>query len=444
MKKLFILAVLCIFLFHGKATAEEGPLGLREALVIAMENNHDLRAFRSSLAAKGEDIGIARSFLLPRITFEERFLRTTNPTYAFMAKLNQERFSQKDFEVSSLNNPRAVNDFQTSLSFEQPLFSHKALVGLDMAKKEYSAKGAEYIRKRQEIAQQVVRTYLMVLTAREYVAASERAVEDAGEHLRIAELRHGAGLGLYSDTLRASTALADAEQRLVSAQKHLDVAKRALGLLLGRTGAVETADSVPPIPLMDIDHYLNASMERKDVSSMELRYENARNNLKYAESGYFPVVGIGGSYQFNDHRKPFGIEGESWQLVAFLRWELFDGTKREHERSKAAHQVAEAEEYLSALKKAVSFKVNEAYLAVKESEKNVELSRSALKTAEEGKRLVKVRYENSLSPIVDLLDAQVNLDHARANAIARENEHRLAIVNLAYEGGTILKDLGIE
>jgi outer membrane protein TolC len=74
----------------------------------------------------------------------------------------------------------------------------------------------------------------------------------------------------------------------------------------------------------------------------------------------------------------------------------------------------------------------------------MELARSSLETAEEGKRLVKSRYENSLSPIVDLLDTQVMLERARANIVARENEYQRAILNLGYESGTIMEDLNIE
>jgi len=155
-------------------------------------------------------------------------------------------------------------------------------------------------------------------------------------------------------------------------------------------------------------------------------------------------VGVGGSYQFNDHRRLFGTEGESWNLNAFLRWDLFDGAGREYERSKAHYQMAEAQEYLSGLRKQVSFKVYESYLAVESTKKNLELSGAALTTAEEGKKLVKSRYENSLAPIVDLLDTQLYLDRARADHVARENEYRLAIIKLCYESGSILKELKIE
>ncbi len=442
---LFLLAVF-LLLHAASATAGDAQAGLSltDAVRSALENNYEIRAFKNALGVSNENIGVARSFLLPSLNFEERFMSTTNPTYAFMAKLNQERFSQNDFAINSLNSPGAISDFETSLSFEQPLFSKKAYVGLEMARLDHSARNEDYLRKREETAFKVTQAYFTVLKAGEQVTMAEKTLEDTKEHSRIAELRLKAGLGLFSDTLRASTAVADAEQQLVSARKNLAVARRYISLLLGMRETVDIEGAYPGIPVRDMEYYKNAALSRKDIKSMEIMHENAKNSIALSEAAYWPTVGVGGSYQLNDHRYPIGSEGSSWLLTAFLRWELFDGAKREHERSQARYRTAEAEERLKGLIDTVSFKVYESYLGIEEAKKNLELARSELQTAEEGKRLVKVRYENSLSPLVDLLDAQVSLDQARTNLVVRENEYRAAVANLSYESGTILKDLNIE
>ncbi len=437
-----VISLLSVMVETGMAA--EARLTLSQAVKAALENNHELNAQRNSHAAKQADVGIARSYLLPKISLEERYLRTVNPTYAFMTKLNQERIAVTDFAPDSLNRPEAVNDFQTALSIEQPLFARKADIGLEMSKKEVEASEEALQRKREEIAFRVVQYYLMAGTAAGYVTVAQRALEDAREHQRLAEARYTAGLGLYSDTLRAATAVADAGQKLVSAEKNLRVAKRALGLMTGSAEAVEVNDETTALPLREIEYLRGQSLARRDVKSLELRKENAKNSVKLAEAGYFPFLGVGGSYQLNDHNKPLGSEGDSWQVMAFLKWELFDGTKRKHEKAKARYQVSEAEEHLEGMKKMVSFQVDEAWLTLEEAKSNLELARKALNTAEEGRRLVKVRYEGSLSPIIDMLDAQVSSDHARANLVARENEYKLAIANLCYASGTIIADLEME
>lgn len=441
-----IFWVVLLALSVSNAFSQERVLSLKEAIEQAITGNPELRANANLLLAQREDIGIARSFLLPKLIFEERFLRTNNPTYAFMAKLNQERFSRADLAGApdTFNHPETINDFQTSFSFEQALFAPKAFIGVDMAKKEYSAKNEDFKRKKEEVALNVFRTFLGIQTAREFVAVTEKGIEDAKEHLRIAEILYNTGLGLYSDMLRAQVALSSTEEKNVSARKNLEVAKRALGLMLGLTESVDAQKERPSLEVRELEYYADTALTRKDLKGLEARYKNAENALKMANAGYLPVVGFGGSYQLNSHSYPLGEEGNSWQMMAFLRWELFDGTKREYERSKAQYQIAEAGEYLEGLKKQISFMIYDAYLTVDETRKKLELAGHALKAAEEGRRLVKTRYDNALSTMVDLLDVQTNLDASRANVVEKEGAYLTALATLGFQSGTILRDLGIE
>jgi outer membrane protein TolC len=440
---IFLLIFLSVMSAKTVRAAGE-RLTLDEAVRMALKNNHELQAQKNAHAAKGAEVGVARSALLPKISLEERYLRTASPAYAFMTKLSQQRIEMADFVPESLNHPGAVDDFQTAVIIEQPLFVKKANIGIEMSKMEAAASEEALHRKKEEVAFKVVQYYLMAGTAGEYVKVAEKALEDAQEHQRLAEVRYAAGLGLYSDTLRATTAVAEARQRLVSAGKNFSVAKRALGLMVGSAEAVEVTAETPALPVREIETLRTQSLARRDVKSLEMKTENAKNNIKLAEAGYYPMVGVGGTYQWNDHNHPLGGEGDGWQVMAFLRWELFDGAKTKHEKIKAGYQASEAEEYLKGMKKMVSFQVDEAWLTLDEAKKNRELAQEELKTAEEGRRLVKVRYEGALSPMLDLLDAQVSFDRARANQVAKENEYKVAIFSLGYASGTILQELQIE
>lgn len=447
LRVLHLIALVAIFAAHihsGSARAEERRLALKEAVQIALEKNHHMRAMRNSMLAQKQDIGIARSLLLPQISIEERFVRTNNPPGVFMAKLNQERFGQADFAIDSLNQPRPVSDIQTTATIEQALFSGRGLMGWGMAKKDFAAKQHDYERKKEETALYVVRSYLQVGTAKAYLSVAKAGVDDAAEHLRIAQVRERNGLGLYSDVLRARTAMTEAEQKKVTAEKNLILAKRSLGLLLGSEEPFDIVEQQIEFPLYSIESYTGLVGKRRDIMAMELRYENAGNNVRLVQSRYLPTVGMRASYQMNDHRTVFGNEGESWWLMGVLKWDLFDGAGREYEYSKARYNQAEAKEHLSGLKKMASFAITEAYLATEEAGKIRDLSRSALATAEEGKKLVKSRYTNSLSPFVDLLDVQLTVDGARASLVARENDYQMAIMRLHYETGSILRTLGVE
>jgi len=446
---LLIFAGIFVFVLNGFSVqaAEqitEMRLTLGEAVAKALENNHEIKAGKSALAAGRQDIGIARSYLLPKISVEERYLRTNNPGYAFMSKLNQSRIELPDFNPDNLNSPDAINDYQSSISIEQPVFVKKALVGLDMSRTESMAKEEDVRRKEEEIAFSVVKACLNVLTAREYVQVARLGVADAGERLRIANLRYKNDVGQYADSLRASTSFTEAKQRLNVAQKGVSLARRALGVLLALPDSPDVADAPFDLTLKELSSYTQVADARADVRALELRGENARNNIRLAEAGYFPYVGVGGSYSLNDHNTPLGSEGKSWQVTAFLRWDLFDGTRREYERAKARHQEAQVREHLAAMKKGVSFKIYEAWLNVEEAKQNIQLAEEALKTAEEGARLLKLRYENGLSSLSDLLNTQTSLEQARAGVVERTNAYKTALAALSFESGTLLQDLNID
>jgi outer membrane protein len=430
--------------FPAANPTAEKIVSLQEAVAMALAANPTLQAARNGLAAKEDEIGMTGADLLPKISVEERVMRTSNPTYGFMAKLNQERFTADDFAIDSLNHPEPITDYQTTLALEMMLFVPKARIGHEMSRTAFAAAEQRFGRQQEQIVADVARACLMVLTSARYVDVSIKALDDAREHKRIAQLRYDNGQGLYSDTLRAATAVIEAEQQLVSARKNLAVAKRTLGLLLGLSEPVAVRPGYPAIPVQEVDYYCQAAMARKDLKALAEQRRNAENNLKLAEAGLLPTLGVGSSYQRNDHRWPVGGEGDSWQVTGFLRWELFDGNRRKYEASRARHQLAEKIEYLKGMEKAVLFKVHEAYLAVEESTRKAELARAALQSAEESQRLVETRYENSLAPLVDLLDVQVSLDRARAAGTANENGLQAAIINLGYESGTILNDLQIE
>jgi outer membrane protein TolC len=439
-----ILLAMYIALSQTFVIAQEA-ITLKDAVKIALENNNELLAMKNSLSATERDIGIARSLLMPKLKMDETFVSTNNPGQVFALKIDQRRFTSSDLNGApdTFNNPGIINNFMTGIAVEQPIFLKKANVGINMAKKEYSAQGYEYLRKQEELILEVSQAYLIVSTSQEYINVADKAINDAKEHLRIADIKYQNGTGLYSDVLRANTALTEAQQNFITAQKNSNLAKRTLGLLLGKTDSVDIIDTVPDIAIQDSAYYDSVSLYRNDIKSMELKVENANNNIKFTEADYFPTIGAGGGYQLYDHRAPFAFEGHNYTVSGSMKWDAFDGKKRKYEKLKAQDKFAEAQQYLEGFKKSVSYKVFESLQEIEEAKKNLELSNAALLSAEEGKRLVLKRWENSLSPFVELMDTQTNLDRARANVIKSQNNYKSALLQLSFESGTIFKDLGI-
>jgi len=433
-----LYSVFFILIIASSAVAER--LSLKQAIHIALNDSHDLKAYSWTIEDQKNDVSAARGHFYPRVNIEERYIRTDSPTYGFMAKLNQERFSQEDFLINKLNNPDDISDFQTALTIEQPLFVPKVNIGLGISKNELEARKAEYKIKKDEKALTVVKMFLGIQTAREHLKAAQKGLEDALEHKRLASLRNESGTGLYSDMLRTEVEVKKAESDILKIKGNIEVSKRALGLALGKTEAVDVLGEKISLPVTDLTSYLKASENRQDLEALRLRYENSREGVKLEKTAFLPEMGIRGSYQFNDHTNPFAPEGESYMLMGFLRWNLFDASKYSKIK-KAKANKSKLEEDLLGLNKMIIFKVHEAYTRVMEKEQNLLLSSAIVDEAQEALRLVRVRYENSLASMVDLLDTQVMLNNSRAGLITAESDYISSIADLYYQSGILLNTL---
>jgi outer membrane protein TolC len=411
-------------------------VGLQEAFQLALTRNPTLLAMENSVDAAREKVGAARSYLLPRLTFEERYTRTDNPTYAFSSKLNQSRFESADFAVDNLNDPDDINDFMTSISLTQAVYSREASLGVKMARTQTEALGLDYQRGREKVLLDVMEAFIGGETAQGYLTVAEKGLEDARAHLEIARSRVDTGLGLESDLLRAEVSVKESEERLISAQKNTSLANRSLGLILGQTGPVKAVGGSLPVPALEpVTYYEETSNTRSDLLAMAKRVHNAKLNIDKSAAGFSPTVGLGGSYQVNSHEAPLDEEGSSYQVSAFFRWDIYSGGLKGHSDSSARYKLQEAEAYYDGLKKEILYRINEAYLNVLEATRGLELANSRLSLADETARLIKKRYENSLATVVELLDAQTALDSARADLVAKTNSHLISMARLHFQSG---------
>ncbi len=444
MKTLLIFAV-AVLTMPSAAGAGTGAVSVGEAINLALQRNHLLKAAFHERDAAKEDLAISRSRYLPRIYLDENAAASNAPTRTFMMKLDEGRFTQNDFQVDNLNHPKTRADFRTALTLEQPLFDFSIGRGVEMAEKEDVARGFALEQRRQDVAFRVYKAYLDVQKAKANVSATEQAVKDAGEHLRLARLRNQAGLGLMSDELRARTYLSEAEQRKITAGNDLLLAKMRLAQATGGAAGTELdirEDIAAPALAHSAADLVHLAMEnRQDLKEAETGVAKADAGVRMARSTYLPTVYATATYQMNDRDIPFGRDNDSWIVGANLRWELFDGLRRSGEVGKARALRQSAAEYLENYRKEVALQVEESYLRREEAVKRLEVARDSVQDSAEGVRLISRRFENALATMSELLDAQTAVDRARAELIENQSNCALATARLYSAAGIFLKEV---
>ena len=350
MSKFYLSIILVLVSFHT-ATAEPTALSLREAISMAMEKNHLVRAagFRASAARQG--IGIAGSRYYPDILFEETFAASNAPTRTFMMKLDQGRFTQNDFQINNLNNPADHHDFRTVLSIRQPLYSPSTAPLRELAMKDADSESLGHEVTRQDIAFLVFRTWLETRKAAAHLKSAEQAIGEANENRRLAGVRSKSGVGLRSDELRAQTHLASVKQQLITTRNNLVLARMRLadiaGLEDGTEAEINKQVNVLPVSL-SVGELTKAALEsRSDLGQLRSGVEKGDAAIKLAKSAYLPTLEAVASYQMNAQNTPFGSDNDAWQAGVNLSWQVFDGFRRRHQRDQAVAVRSAATETLA-------------------------------------------------------------------------------------------------
>lgn len=418
---------------------------LREAINRALKGNHILQAAGLERRAAEEDAAASRSRYLPRISFQSGAVLSNTPSRVFMMKLDEGRINPAtDFSKDSLNHPEPRGDFSSAVMLEQPLLDFGISADAAIAGKNAESAALSLQASREQIAFGVYLAYLEVRRARAYADIADQAVADAKEHGRLAALRERDGIGLKSDQLRAVTELSEAEQRAVTAKNDLLLARLRLNLAVGgREGETLDIGETPALPgptPADADLGPIAQQSRPELKIAEKTVEKGELAVRRAKAAYLPTIYAHASYQINDRDVPFGWDNDSWTVGIGLRWDLFDGTRRRHEKTKAELNKEAAAALLTEGRKQVALQVTESDLRRREAGLKIDSARAALKAAEEGMRLITLRFQNGLSSMVELLDAEAALNRSRANVVEVENALLAATGDLYYKAGIFLKE----
>ena len=184
-----------------------------------------------------------------------------------------------------------------------------------------------------------------------------------------------------------------------------------------------------------------AQINRPELKAAEKTVQKGEIAVRQARNSYLPTIYASAAYQVNDRDVPLGYDNDSWSIGVNLRWELFDGNRRSHEKGKAELTKRAAEAVLENDRREVSLQVTEAVLRRQEAGLKLESARAAVQAAQEGVRLVGLRFEGGLSPMVELMDAEAVLNRSRANLVEVENSYRRSAAQIYYTAGTFLTEV---
>ena len=438
------LSVLAMLVIPGlsRAVAASAPLALGEAMLLALKHNPGLKAAGLTVETAEAEVAKARAKFLPQVNLGQSYNYSDNPTQVFMSKLNQRVFTQNDFLLNNLNHPKTYGNFRTGVNLSQPLFqAGDAYLGYQQARLGREMAAAQVLSRRQQLLFQVTQAYYGLQLARENLIVVEQARDTASANLKLVESRYRSGTVVRADVLSAQVNLARLTQEQMSVAAQVQIARSALDTVVGLPGTgsrtLAPAPKEPaPLPARLDGLEEEARAKRPDLKSLALAAQVARKEAAKARLNYLPRLKVVAEYDV-DQRRLFAGGGDSFTVLALLNLNLFNGLADLARVRESKAKEAQAHEWQRELEDGIRHQVTENVLRLKTAHERLKVAGAAVAQAREGLRLIRLRYEEGLTILVDLLTAENALKDADLGRVAALFDTHLAHARLDLALGTL-------
>jgi TolC family type I secretion outer membrane protein len=409
-----------LFLASAGIAQEAKPLSLNEAIQLALKNNRQLQAAAQQREAAAAGVSQARGAFWPRLDIVEGFSYSDRPTTVFSSLLDQASFKERNFAIASLNEPTPLANLNSQIRLEQPIYTGGRLsANLGQAKAAAEASQEITRRTQQEVIFRVIEAYYHALLAEGNLAVVDRALLSARAHLERSSDMFQKGLVVRSDFLRAQVLVGSLERERIEAENLVTIAHSRLRHVLGseeeRFRPTERV-SEDSLPLEDLRHqYSEARALRPDLKAAEKEVEKATEGLRVAQADYYPSLGF--VTQFDGNTRKFSASGESFAVFVTAKWNLFNGFVTQERVTEAAALLKRAKLLHDDFLQAVGLEVEQAYLGLAASRRQVAVARENVSQAAESLRILKDRYGVGLARNVDVLDGETTLKKAEQDLL---------------------------
>lgn len=435
---------LILFLIAAPLWAQDA-LTLHDAVRLALRENPSITASAADARASEQRILQARSGAFPKVDYSESFTRGDNPVFVFGSLLTQHQFGEQNFSLDPLNRPDFLNNFQSLVTVDQPLYdAGQTRHAVRSAKLSHDMTSEEQRRVQMEAIADVARSYYGAVLAAESLKSAEQAVRSAGADLERAGAVRDAGMSTDADVLSIRVHMATVQEQRIRRAADLDVARAALNDVLGLsldtphslTSALEPLKT-PASDIAALEH--DVSAERPEAREARLAVALAQTQTETARGALKPTVSFHAAFEA-DRQRFVDRGGANWLASVSLHWNLFNGfaDKARIAESEAWVQRAKANEQRAG--SALRLQVRRARSDLESAEQRIEVARAAVAEAEESLRITQNRYETGMSNVTELLRSETAILEIHTRYLASIHDQRVAATMLELAAGRLTPD----
>ena len=444
---LYLCLIVMQFFTGGYAqSAPAQPVTLGTAVDAALSNYPSIRSSQAQAASAAAGIDLARTSYLPRadMLWQQNVATRNNVFGLLLPQSVIPSISGPALDATSMHGA-AGSAGGLLLSWEPFDFGlRKAGVDVARALRDQADAGVEVTRL--EVATAAADAFMGLIAAEQVVRAAQANVERMEVFARAVQALVDNQLRPGIDSSRATAELAAARNQLVQAQQNAEISRAVLAENLGLAGTVVAVDHGPLLSLP-----AEETLDQPDLSAHPFAraqaavVETAQAKARQIDRSYFPRINLqtavfgrgtsallGGNF---DTGKGWYPNTANWAVGATIAFPVFDifgiRARKRIEASNAAAEEARYDQTINALRTQEA----KARALVAAARRIAENTPVQLKAAQETELRARARYENGLTNVVEVAEAQRLLAQAEVDdAVARLGVWRALLAAARIQG----------
>lgn len=424
------------------ATACTQAETLHETYLLALENDHQLKADEARYRAGLEAKVIGRSALLPQVNATAQYSDTELDSIGYQNPPGATIASEVETENEAY-----------SVTLTQPLFNMPAWFGYKQGESLSQVAEAQFSADQQSLIIRVSEAYFSVLSAvdnLETAMAEENALSHQLEQTR---QRFEVGLTAITDVHEAQAAYDTAVATTLEARGNLGIAFEQLEVLTGKPSdtvapLVETFPVIKPEPAARHDWVDFAVQNNYNLKVAKFNAEASRQNARAKTSAHLPT--LTGSYSYTDRDDtntditasgvtfPGDSRIDDSKTVAIrLDVPIFSGLRTSGERRQAHQEYMQNQELYNQAQRDTIQAARSLHLSVVTDVAQVKARKQATVSNQSALEATQAGYEVGTRNLVDVLVAQRSLYQAQRNYDTSRYEYILNMLRLKEVAGNL-------
>jgi outer membrane protein TolC len=277
--------------------------------------------------------------------------------------------------------------------------------------------------------------YFSVLKTQKLMDVANDTVRQIAAQKEVAENMYQVGMSPLNDLLQSQVQLANAKQRLITAQNTMEIAKSQFNTLLRKpvNSPVVIADILDYEPFdYDINYCLTqAEKNRLEIQVADIEVKIAEKDYQLSQRNYYPSVNLTGTWTRRgtdwDVNGGEGISDQDfWDIRATATWDFWQWGRTAYGVREKLSRLSQAQSRKKEIIDNINLEVKQAYLRTIESENNITTIEKAVEQARENLRITEERYKEQVSTTTDVLVAQTLLTDTMTNYYSALYDYKIA------------------